>query len=766
MRVMKKKLSIFLILIFLFSIIYIIALTSSKDMEPIHTKIKEITVVTDDDYAPYSFRDENGYLKGLIVDKWNLWSIKTGVKVTIDGTSWQDAINKLDNDEYDVIETLYKTKDRAEKYNFSEPYAKSELQIFFNKDLVGITDVQSLKGFNIGVKKGDVYIDLLKKNGINDYIEFDKWEHIVNALKHGEINAFIMDKPPALYYLYKHNMQDTFKFTPINYKNNLYRGIKKENTDIFELVNTGFSRISDAENKQLQEKWFGTMYPVHKLSSYIKILLLTILSLLIVLFVSSRMFKRIIKEKTVEIIKNENKINAIVKTIPDLFFIINKDGIFVDYHTNDINNFFFHPDEFLNKTIYDLFNFSDNFIKSLKNAINQTLITGEIEILEYTIPFIEDFNFYESRIIRYDDDHILAVIRDITNEKATAMKIYDMSVKDVFTGLYNRNYFEKELNKIKSENLSNNSLIVCDLDGLKFINDTLGHHTGDEYLIMATQIITEAFGKDGSIISRTGGDEFVVLLSDTSESEILEMLDRSKHLIGHINKSKNLIIPISISMGYAISGKKTRDIRELLKEADDIMYRHKLHNKHSSKRNVMIMLKKALENKDHNKSSHWDRLEFLSIELAKSVGIKDIGLPDISLLAKFHDFGKIGISDKILLKPGRLNAAELQEAKRHSEIGYRIAQSYPEITHIANWILYHHEWWNGSGYPIGLSGEEIPVQCRILSITDAYDAMTNDSPYRKALSKEKAIDELKKYSGIQFDPTLVLKFIEIVSKLD
>ena len=144
---MKKRLFKYLALVSLLIGIFVVYSTNSRDIEPIATDIKEIKVITDDDYAPYSFRDENGFLKGLIIDEWNLWSIKTGVKVTVEGSDWKDAMIKMDNDEYDVIETFYKTKDRIDTYDYSRPYAETHIQIFFHKDLPGVTDVESLKGF-------------------------------------------------------------------------------------------------------------------------------------------------------------------------------------------------------------------------------------------------------------------------------------------------------------------------------------------------------------------------------------------------------------------------------------------------------------------------------------------------------------------------------------------------------------------------------------------------------------------------------------------
>jgi len=133
------------------------------------------------------------------------------------------------------------------------------------------------------------------------------------------------------------------------------------------------------------------------------------------------------------------------------------------------------------------------------------------------------------------------------------------------------------------------------------------------------------------------------------------------------------------------------------------------------------------------------------------------------LLAQFHDIGKVGIPDRILFKPGPLTPQEIEEMRKHCEIGHRIALSAPDLVPIADWILKHHEWWNGQGYPLGLKGEEIPLECRILSIVDAYDAMTNNRPYRKALPHQVAMEELIKCSGTQFEPHLVQELVRKLS---
>ena len=144
--------------------------------------------------------------------------------------------------------------------------------------------------------------------------------------------------------------------------------------------------------------------------------------------------------------------------------------------------------------------------------------------------------------------------------------------------------------------------------------------------------------------------------------------------------------------------------------------------------------------------------------------LNQVELSELELLATLHDIGKIGINDDILNKPGKLDPEEWAQMRRHTEIGYRIAMASPELVPIADFILTHHERWDGNGYPQGLAGEAIPLISRILSVADAYDAMTQDRPYRSAMPKESAVDELIAQSGTQFDPGVVRIFLDIIGE--
>ncbi|NLI11746.1 MAG: diguanylate cyclase, partial [Peptococcaceae bacterium] len=352
------------------------------------------------------------------------------------------------------------------------------------------------------------------------------------------------------------------------------------------------------------------------------------------------------------------------------------------------------------------------------------------------------------------------VIMDISERKQMEERLKTLSLRDSLTGLYNRSYFENEIERLESGGFNKVSVIICDVDGLKIINDSFGHGSGDALLIAAADVLRSSL-RDSDIIARIGGDEFAVILPNCGHTAAQRAFNRILKAVENYNAA-NPALPLSLSAGFATTNDPL-GLGDLYREADNNMYREKLHQSKSTRSAVVQTLVKAMEARDYNTEGHAERLLVLVSSLGKAEGFPKQRLDDLSLLAKFHDIGKVGIPDSILFKPGDLTHLELIEMQRHCEIGHRIAQSAPELALIADWILKHHEWWNGEGYPLGLKGEEIPLECRILSIADAYDAMTSDRPYRKALSQPEAVAELNRCAGTQFDPKLVQKFIKILN---
>ncbi|MGZ5486594.1 MAG: diguanylate cyclase, partial [Nitrososphaeraceae archaeon] len=298
-------------------------------------------------------------------------------------------------------------------------------------------------------------------------------------------------------------------------------------------------------------------------------------------------------------------------------------------------------------------------------------------------------------------------------------EIKHLSFHDYLTGIYNRAFFEEELHRLDTERQLPLTIVIGDVNGLKIINDAFGHEKGDELLIKVAKIFKESFRSE-DIVARWGGDEFTVILPKINLKDNLKIISRiNEELIKESTKT----LPLSVAFGLSTKEDSSQKINELIKTAEDKMYRHKLIERQSAHSTIISSLEKALEERDYETEAHVKRIKKLALKLGKELKLSEETLDEVVLLAALHDIGKISIADSIILKPTSLTKEEWQAIKRHPEVGYRIAASSAELASIAKGILYHHEWWDGKGYPKGLAGENIPLISRIISIIDAYDAM-------------------------------------------
>jgi len=358
------------------------------------------------------------------------------------------------------------------------------------------------------------------------------------------------------------------------------------------------------------------------------------------------------------------------------------------------------------------------------------------------------------------DIEIVGVSRNIDERKKSEKEILYLGYHDPLTGLYNRRLYEEELNRLDTERNLPLTLVMGDVNGLKLINDSFGHAMGDRLLVKVAEVLRKGCRTD-DIIARLGGDEFVAILPKTDTSEAEGIITRIKD---QLLEEKIGFIGISISVGYGTKHKMEESIQEIIKKTEDHMYRHKLFESSSMRSKTIDLIMNTLFEKNEREMLHSKRVSGICEAIANRMDLNKDDVNQIRVAGLMHDIGKIGIDDKILNTPQALDDDEWKEIRKHPEVGYRILHSVTEFSEIAGDILAHHERWDGEGYPRGLIGEEIPLRARIIAVADAFDAMTIGRPYKKALNKEEAINEIQRCSGTQFDPEIVKVFIAMILK--
>ncbi|TCK92568.1 PAS domain S-box-containing protein/diguanylate cyclase (GGDEF)-like protein [Natranaerovirga hydrolytica] len=456
----------------------------------------------------------------------------------------------------------------------------------------------------------------------------------------------------------------------------------------------------------------------------------------------------------------DGNLRVIFDSLYDAIIIHDLSGRILDVNKKMLSMYNIPYEAIDNLTIEEDLSASDNPFEKLpiiwKEVINGHEHFFEWKAKSYDNKKIFDVEVILTRISLQYQDVILATIRDISERKKTEKVIRQLSYHDKLTGLYNRAFFEKELQRLDNERHLPLSIIIGDVNGLKLTNDAFGHLEGDALLKRVAEVLKMATRKE-DIIARWGGDEFAIIMPNTELKTAAKTCQRIK---SNSLKVKSEPIPVSIGLGYAAKVVENQDIFDIIKDAETHMYSNKLKEGRNNRRQIINdLLERQVMLSDDLKY-----LTDVCLQLGKAYGLKDSELEKLKLLAQVHDIGKVAISKEIISKLGTLTDEEWIMVRKHSVVGYRILSTYPEYAHISNDVLTHHERWDGKGYPRGLKGEEIPILARILAIADAYEVIISGRPYRKARTHEQALKEIEDNSGTQFDPTVVKLFLNLMRK--
>ena len=375
----------------------------------------------------------------------------------------------------------------------------------------------------------------------------------------------------------------------------------------------------------------------------------------------------------------------------------------------------------------------------------------------------------------------LVAIELYQRSSSRELRAMRLALTDPLTGLGNYRHFHERLqHELATAEEDGTRLTLClvDVDDFKRVNDRFGHPAGDRVLSWVAGLL-----RQGGEAFRLGGDEFAVLLSGLDERDALMAAESIAARIGSMEDDEVDGVCVSVSVGVASFPMEGAGRDELVRLADSALYWAKEHGKNQvrvyrpdvvdltqlrrlapgpdgvARYRAAASLAKAVDARDAYTGSHSERVSELAARIASRLGLDAEQTELIRLATSLHDLGKLAIPEEILRKPGMLTNAERLVLERHPRIGFQMLESLG-VDPVADWVLHHHERWDGTGYPDGLRGEEIPLGARIIFVADAYDAMTSDRVYRRRLTDEDAIAELISCAGTQFDPSIVAAFVE------
>jgi diguanylate cyclase (GGDEF)-like protein/PAS domain S-box-containing protein len=534
------------------------------------------------------------------------------------------------------------------------------------------------------------------------------------------------------------------------------------------------------------------------------------------------------KKAKEEMRESEQRYRTIFEQSADAVVIIDsQSGVLVDFNDKAHNQLGYTRDEFKNLKIpnFEVIETPAEVSRHIEKIVNEGSDLFETKHRTKSGE-IRDILVCSRVIHIHGRNYIQSIWRDITDRKRAEKelkklntellrsnkKLRQLALKDSHTGLYNHRFFEDaiEAEFDRAKRFGHPlSLIMLDIDYFKSINDVYGHHFGDLVLKQFARLLKRMVRRY-DIVVRFGGEEFIVICPGIDRTAVLILAQRlldAVSLYNFGNRKHTVKLKLSLSI---VSYPEDRTIKTIIRAMDlievadqilnkakeyggnrvyssldikstgqsvseetesvnDIAFLREKIDKLTKRANQSLIeavfaFAKTIELKDRHTGDHVEKIVRYSTGIASSLGLTRDEIEQIRQASILHDLGKIGISEKILLKKTKLSRKEFAEIKKHPQIGVDIIRPIHFLNIIIPLVLYHHERWDGRGYPNGLKAEEIPIGARVITIADAYEALTSNRPYRKAYSKDKALVIIRKGAGTQFDPQIVSIFLKILQK--
>ena len=751
--------------------------------------IRSIRVVMDNNYPPFVFLDANGDLQGILIDQWGLWERKTGIEVQIDGLDWGEALKRMAAGEYDVIDTIFYNEERAKLYDFTEPYTDIEVPVYFRSNISGIKDVQDLKGFTVAVKSGDNAIHYLRQHGIDQLVEYRSYEAIIQAAQQREVVIFMMDQPPAEYFLLKYGLYNEFRASQPFYVGQFHRAVQKGNTALLATIEEGFQLIAPSEVRGIYSRWYGKPPLSPTLQRNLIIGSGTVVGVILLLGLWSATLRRQVQRRTAEL-------RALFAAMPDAVIVFDRDGRYVDIPSSPPQLLVAEPQQLLGKKM-------DDFLEPETAALHHQAIQRALQEkkpcwIEYELPLHGERIWFSAALSPVNDRHVMLVARDLSErkEKEEALQRSEAELRRINRLLRTLSECNQALVRAKDENqlLQEMCNILANTGGypLAWIGVVDTQSKGLRPIAIRGEL-SEVFQQmsehapqegwqdqdlegylhqwNGWLKTNSENGKDLEKIAERLQAYMVFPLSLEEEIFGSLfvySRAEDPFYPEEIDLLRELADDISFGIRALRQQERQRQTEAKL-----AEANINLAVAyeatiqgwaRALEFHEQETAGHSHRVVELMLRFARQLGFKEEELQPLRYGALLHDIGKMVIPSSIINKPGPLDEQEWMVMRRHPLIAYELLKDIAYLKESLDIPYLHHEWWNGAGYPLGISGEAIPLAARMFALVDVFDALTSDRPYRPAYSVEEALTIIRSLSGIQFDPRLTEAFLRLFEK--
>ncbi len=730
-------------------------------------KLGPITMCVDPDWEPYEKLTEDGDFIGIAADLVDLVAQRLDITIELIPTQdWEETIRLSKKGDCLIIPFLNQTPDREEWLVFTEPlFVDANVVITRNEhpfvaELSELTDETVALPFGTSIEER-VRRDFPNLRVIKTENETEAFEMVENQQADMTIRSLTM----AAYTIRKEgyfNLKISGRVP--EYTNYLRMGVAKDEPMLRDLLNKGIATITPQERETIVNRhvYIVVEEGVNKaLMTRVIIIAAALVGFLLILMFIQRRHQKILSE-------SEKRFRSMVT--------VSNTGAW-EYHID--KKYLWCSPEYFTMLGYAPLSFDKRIEQNLDSVWIDLLYPDDRQsAADHFASYISEqqTGLYESYFrIRHKDGYwiwvwsrgqrlvdkaghplqrIVGTHIDITETRKKQEMVEHLSYHDQLTGVYNRRFFEEEIIRLDQSNNLPLTLVMLDVNGLKLANDAFGHLMGDKVLMKVADVLKSECRSD-DIISRIGGDEFVIFLPRT-DAQKAEIITERLHTI--ISQQMMGSISLSCSFGFETKDTVQTKMSEIFKKAEDKMYRQKLSESNSFRHRTINIIMKTLFEKNQREETHSKIVSSLCAQIGRVLGLDDDKISELKTIGLMHDIGKISIDDSLLTKKTPLEAAERKEINRHAEIGYIILGSINEYSQVAEYVLSHHERWDGNGYPRQIKGLDIPLQSRIIAVAEAYADMISESRYRQAMNIDEALKELKQNAGSQFDPDIVQVF--------